>query len=192
MQSSPNIHAELRRCTELLDQLGAASSPEDLEEKWQRFLGHLERVWNKCENHFGRSPRWNGWKGRYEKQRKADPLLSYLTNARGAHEHTVASITEKKPASIGIGAGRGSSVFIKHLEISPDGNISGDWDGELAVTFTPAQVAATAITNRGRTYVVPTSHLGDRLPDTSLSSLGRAGFAYYQSLVEEADRFFVK
>lgn len=191
MQSSANIRVELQRCNELVGQLGAASTPEELEEKWQRFLGHLERVWNKCQNHFGKSPRWNGWKARYEMQRRTDPLLSYLVNARGAHEHTVADITEKKSGSIGLGAGPGGSVHIKHLQIGTSGELRGEWDGDLAVTFTPERVDATPVVNRGRTYEVPTSHLGDKLLETSLPSLGRVGFGYYQSLVADAEAFFV-
>lgn len=191
MQPSPNIHAELKRCKELLQELGHATSATDFEDKWQRFLGHLERVWNKCVNHFGKSPKWNGWKGRFEIQRRTDPLLSYLTNARGAHEHTVTEITEKKPGSIGIGPGPSGRVHIKHLEIGPQG-IRGEWDGDLAVTFIPDRVEPAPVKNRGRVYSVPTSHLGVQLMDTSATTFAMHGLAYYQNLVAEAEKFFVK
>jgi hypothetical protein len=192
MQASSQIHVELRRCKDLLDQLATATSPADFDESWQQFLGHLERVWNKCQNHFSKSPKWNGWRGRYEKQRRTDPLLSYLTNARGAHEHTVADITDKKPGSIGIGAGPSGSVHIKHLQIGPAGRIKGDWDGDLAITVLPGRVDPAAVTNRGRTYAVPTSHLGFPLADSSALTLAQHGLAYYQQLVTEAEKFFVK
>jgi hypothetical protein len=192
MQSSPHIHIELRRCNELLQQLASAKSPAEFDDTWQRFLGHLERVWNKCQNHFGRSPKWNGWKGRFEKQRRTDPLLSYLTNARGAHEHTVSDITNKKPGSIGIGAGPSGSVHIRHLQIGLGGQLRGDWDGDLAVTFIPGRVDPAAVTNRGKAYEVPTSHMGAPLPDTTALTLGKHGLVYYEGLVTEAERCFVK
>lgn len=191
MQSSAQIHIELQRCSELLERLATAGTPADFEEKWQRFLGHIERVWNKCQDHFGRSPKWNGWKGRHERQRRIDPLLSYLINARGAHEHTVANIAERKPGAIGIGAGPSGRVHIKRLQIRANG-IRGEWDGDLAVTFTPGRVDLVPVTNRGRTYPVPTSHLGAQLGDSSALNIGKQGLAYYQALVAEAERYFVK
>ena len=191
MQSSPQVHAELQHCGQLLEELSHSTSPSDFDDKWQRFLGHLERFWNKCQNHFGRSPKWNSWKGRFEKQRRTDPQLSYLINARGAHEHTVADITEKKSGSIGIGAGPSGRVHIRHLHIGPNG-ISGYWDGDLAVTFTPDRVDPAPVTIRGRVYQVPTTHLGNPLADTSAIALGQHGLAYYRKVVVEAEKFFVK
>lgn len=190
MQPSPNIHLELQRCAELLEQLHSVTSPNEFDDRWQRFLGHLERVWNKCQNHFGKSPKWHGWKGRYEKQRRIDPLLSYLTNARGAHEHTVSDITDKKPSSIGLGAGPSGTVHIKRLTIGPNGQIQGDWDGDLKVTFNPERVDPAPIINRGKTYAVPTTHLGTALCDTTAVTLGRFGLAFYKQLVSDADQFF--
>jgi len=192
MQPSANIHLELQRCAELLEELRSAGSPDDFDDRWQRFLGHLERVWNKCQNHFGKSPKWNGWKGRYERQRRTDPLLSYLTNARGAHEHTVSDITNKKPGSIGLGAGPGGSVHIKRLTIGPNGQIQGEWDGDLKVTFNPGRADPAPVVNRGRAYAVPTTHLGSPLPDTTAVTLGKAGLVFYKQLVSDAEHFFVK
>ncbi len=191
MQPSPQIQAELNKCAALLEEMAHTATAPEFEEKWQRFLGYLERIWNKCQDHFGRSPKWNGWKGRFEKQRRTDPLLSYLSNARGAHEHTVADITERTPGSIGIGAGPSGSVHIKHLHIGPDG-VQGDWTGELAVTFTPGKVNPVSVTNRGRVYAVPEAHLSEKLPDNSALTLGRYGLAYYQKFVADAEAFFVK
>lgn len=191
MQPSPHIHLELQKCAELLEALEKAASTQEFEELWQRFLGNLERVWNKCLNHFGKSPKWNGWKGRFERERRIDPLLSYLSNARGAHEHTVADITTSQPASIGIGAGPNGSVHIKHLSIGPNG-ITGDWAGDLAITFIPGKVDPIAVTNRGRIYQVPDSHIGQKLPDKTVLTLGRYGLNYYVNLVAAAEKHFVK
>lgn len=189
MQSSPQIQAELNKCAGLLEEMAQTNSTQEFEERWQRFLGHLERIWNKCQNHFGKSPKWNGWKGRFEKQRRTDPLLSYLSNARGAHEHTVSDITEHTPEAIGIGAGLSGSVHIKHLQIGPNG-VLGEWTGDLAVTFIPGKVNPVPVTNRGRVYPVPESHLGQKLPDNSALTLGRYGLAYYQKFVADAETFF--
>lgn len=189
MQPSPNIRSELEKCADLLAQLEQASSISEFEDLWQRLLGHLERVWNKCQSHFSKSPKWNGWKGRYETQRRQDALLSYLTNARGAHEHTVGDITARVPGSVQIGAGPGGYAHVRSLRIGPKG-VEGDWDGDLAVTFSAARIDPLPVKNRGRDYPVPTSHLGKALESTSVISLGRAGFSYYRDLVSKAEGFF--
>lgn len=111
MQSSPQIHAAL-------DRLNRSQSLEEVEEHWKELLFRLERVWYKCESHFKHSPKWNGWKGKYEKYIKIDPVLAYLINARGAHEHTVEEIVKKDPGSISIGAGNEGSVHIKRLMVA--------------------------------------------------------------------------
>jgi len=191
MQQSSQIHAELKMCANLLEEMAHTGSDQDFAERWQRFLGHLERIWNKCQNHFGKSPKWNGWKGRFEKQRRTDPLLSYLLNARGAHEHTVADITEQTPETIEIrAAGLNGGVHIKHLQIGPNG-VQGEWTGDLAVTFIPGKVNPVSVTNRGRVYPVPEAHLCEKLPDNSALTLGHYGLAYYQKFVADADAFFV-
>ena len=191
MQPSLHIHTELQRCRELLDLLARTSSPLEFDDIWQRFLGHLERVWNKSQNHFSKSPKWGGWQGRYVNQRKTDPLLIYLINARGAHEHTVQDITNKTPGSIGLSAGSSGRVHIKSLQVGPDG-ITGDWDGDLAITFTPGRVDLAPVKNRGRTYAVPSSHLGIQIDNTSALTIGALGLEYYQNLVTEAEGFFAK
>ena len=87
MQKSENIHTELVKCEAILESMSYSNSASDFDDKWQQLLGYIERIWNKCNNHFMKSPKWSGWKGRFEIDRKNDPLLSYLKNARGAHEH---------------------------------------------------------------------------------------------------------
>jgi len=190
MKPSPHIQTELRLCAALLIELEVAMTPSDFEEKWHRLLGHIERVWNKCQHHFGRSPKWSGWKGQYESQRRIDPLLSYLKNARGAHEHTVADITATKSGSISISAGPSGRAYIKHLQVGVDG-IKGEWDGDLAVTFEPGGVELVPVTNRGKTYPVPTSHLNRPLEDISAITIGRYGLLYYEALVAKAESHFI-
>lgn len=191
MQASSKIHNELLRSAELLDELETLDSLNHIEDTWLSFLGHLERVWYKCQHHFGKSPRWNGWKGRYDKQRSSDPLLSYLTNARGSDEHTVAEITEKTPSSVGMKAGPCGSVHIKSLRVS-SGSIQGEWAGDLEIIVNPASIEPAAVVNRGKLYAVPTVHLGNPLSDSSFVTLGKAGLAYYQKLVADAEKFFCK
>jgi hypothetical protein len=190
MQPSAHIQQELARCDELIIHLQTSKSILEVEEHWKRFLYHLERVWYKCESHFGKSPKWNGWKGKFEAIRKGDPLLLYLTNARGAEEHTVEDIVERNPGGLGIAAGPTGSAHIRRLQIGPDG-VKFEGEGTLSVTFVPASIRPKPIVNRGRTYAVPNTHRGNLL-DPGLLPMAIAGLAYYKALVNAAEAHFVK
>lgn len=190
MQPSPAIHAELERCGALLSLLRASSSVEEAEDLWKQFLSHLERVWYKCEAHFKRSPKWNGWKGQYERARKKDPLLLYLINARGADEHTVTDIVAREPAKYQIGPVPGHGR-IRYLAI-PGDHYEYDADGPFEVSFVPARLVLLPVTNRGRTYRPPKEHLGRSIAEENVISIAEAGLSFYKSVVGETERFIVK
>jgi hypothetical protein len=190
MQPSPTIHSELSRCEELLENLKASKSIDEAEEHWKAFLSRLERVWYKCEAHFRRSPKWNGWKGKYERARKQDSLLVYLINARGAEEHTVEDIVNKQSGSFSIGPGPTGSALIQRLAFTQEG-IKFDGKGSLAITFTPARLTLLPVTNRGRTYPVPTEHLGAPISAVNLLEIASAGLRFYKTVVAETESFLV-
>ena len=102
MQSSPKLQEELSRARDLVAAMEGSGTLSELEDHWKEYLGRLERVWFKAFAHYKRSPKWQGWQARFEKERKNDPLLSYLRNARGADEHTVSDIVEHQQSHIAI------------------------------------------------------------------------------------------
>jgi hypothetical protein len=190
MEPSPQIHIELDRCIQLFDKLSQGQSLDEVEECWKEFLSGLERVWNKCESYFGKSPKWNGWKGRYEKLRKSDPVLSYLINARGAHEHTVAEIVRRDHGSISIGAGNNGPVHIKRLVIA-NGNVDFEGTGNLSIKFNPATLRLLAVINRGREYPAPIKHIDQQLTDIGMVAIALLGLNFYKKAVAEAEFFFL-
>ncbi len=192
MQPSPKIHAELSRCEDLLRRLTGSKSLDEAEENWAAFLSRLERVWNKCEAHFRRNPKRNGWKGKYETARKSDPLLAYLIHARGAEEHTVEDIVARsRPGSVSIAAGTTGSAHIRRLAFTPEG-IEFDGEGSLSITFAPERLALLPVTNRGRTYAVPTEHLGRPISAANLVEVATAGLNFYRAVATETEGFLVK
>ena len=166
-----------------------ATSLDELEDQWKQFLSRIERVWNKCESHFSRSPKWAGWKGPYEKARKSDPLLSYLRNARGADEHTIAEIVSREPGTMRIGAGSTGSLHLRGMVIR-NGEVFVDGDGSIKLTFTPGRVKLLPVTNRGRTYDLPRSHLGRPVDPDNVIEIAEAGLRYYAGLLDSAERAF--
>jgi len=168
-----------------------AKSLDEFEEHWKTLLHRLERVWNKTLSHYNRSPKWNGWKGKYEQLRKKDSLLAYLINARGADEHTVNEILSREPGGIGINPAEGKSLYIEHMTVDK-GHISIKSPQKIRVDFIPAKTVLVPVVNRGRTYPVPTSHLGNAIDPTQVVDTAETGVGFYQGFLDEVEAYFVK
>ena len=191
MQHSKQPSLELSKAQIAIEAMRNAKTLEEFEESWKEFLSRLERVWNKGVSHFCKSPRWNGWKGQFERLRKTDPLLSYLVNARGAEEHTVNEIVGKEPGGIGINPAERNSLYIEHMEIN-NGNIFIKSPQKIKIDFMPARTTLLPITNRGRTYPVPSTHLGNAVDPMNVIAIAEAGAQFYEKFLSQAEKFFVK
>lgn len=191
MQRSDQPSLELARARDAVRKLAVATSIDDFEENWKEFLRRLERCWSKAQAHYGKSPKWGGWQGRIDKLRRVDPLLSYLVNARGAEEHTVNEITERHPGGIGINAAEGNSLYVERMEMN-NGVISIKSPQKLRIDFIPDRVGLAPVTNRGRTYATPTSHLGNAVAPNDVQALAQMALDFYEQVLRDADAYFVK
>ena len=191
MHHSEQPYVELAKAHAAIEAMRNAKALDEFEEHWKEFLGRIERVWNKAFSHFGKSPKWNGWKGKTEGLRRTDPLLSYLINARGADEHTVNEIVGREPGGIGINPAEGNSLYIEHMEIN-NGQIRIQSPQRIRVDFIPARTTLLPVANRGRTYHVPTTHLGKPIDPRNVISVAEAGAQFYQEFLSGAEAFFVK
>jgi hypothetical protein len=191
MQLSQQPRTELAKAWAAVEAMRNAKSPGESEESWKTYLHHIERVWNKAAHHYGRSPRWNGWKAEYERLRKGDPLLAYLVNARGADEHTVGEITACDRGGIGVNPAEGNILHIERMEIRK-GSILIESPQGLRVSCLPDRTKLVPVVNRGRTYPVPTSHRGKSVNPLSAIEIAEMGATFYQAFLDEAEKFFVK
>ena len=191
MQYSEQPRNELVKASAEIEGMRRAASLDVFEDHWKSYLNRLERIWNKASHHYGKSPKWNGWKGRYEQLRKKDELLSYLINARGADEHTVNAIVSREPGGIGINPTEGNSLFLEEMTIQ-NGVISIKSPQKLRVDFIPAKTKLIPITNRGRTYPAPTTHLGKPIDATDVIHVAEMGAEFYEKLLTDAESFFVR
>ncbi|MGA4049093.1 hypothetical protein ACI2VH_16790 [Ralstonia nicotianae] len=191
MQHSEQPYAELAKARAAIEAMRSAKALDEFEEHWKEFLGRIERVWNKALSHFGKSPKWNGWKGKTEKLRRTDSLLSYLINARGTDEHTVNEIVGREPGGIGINPAEGNGLYIERMTIN-NGQIRIQSPQRIRVDFIPARTTLLPVTNRGRTYPVPTSHLGMPVDPRNVISVAEAGAQFYQEFLSAAEAFFIK
>jgi hypothetical protein len=191
MKSSEQPRIEITKAKACIEGMHNAISLDEFEEHWKNLLHRLERVWNKTLSHYSKSPKWHGWKGKYEQLRKKDPLLSYLINARGADEHTVNEIVSRKPGGIGINPAEGNSLYIEKMTLNK-GHISIKSPQRIRIDFIPAKTVLAAVVNRGRTYPAPTSNLGNTIDPTKVIDVAEMGIEFYQGFLDDVETHFVK
>lgn len=193
MQHSAKPYEELELASDLIESMKRANTLVELEAYWKRYLHHLDRVWNKAQAHFSKSPKWSGWHGKYAKLRKNDQLLNYFVGARNADEHSISEITEKLPAAWEITpVSPGEQLNIKSMRIVC-GNIEHlDTDTPFKIAFFASRIGLLPAVNRGITYPVPGEHLGKAIIPYDLIGLAERGVLFYKSFLKEAEEKFVE
>jgi hypothetical protein len=187
------VRDELEKARLALEDMRKSHDLVSYEEAWKLFLMRLERVWNKLCAHLSKSPKYKNYLViDHAKQLRAnDPLLSYLTNARGVDEHTIEDITERQPRGIGISPATGNRLQIDHMTIS-NGNIVIKSKQPLRIDFFPEKIKLKSITNRSGTYHPPKTHLGNPIKSIEPMDVADAGLNYYKDLIEKAEEYFIK
>ena len=179
---------ELARAWRAIEDMKRSTSLDDFEEAWKEFLHRIERVWSKSESHFARHGAWAGWRGKFLDQRKNDPLLSYLRNARGAEEHTIAEITARQPGGIKIGATGPAKLY--SLVIAEDGRVFADATGPMYIQALPERVVLKEVINRGIAHPPPTAHLAAPIDPGQVPRLAELAHAYYERFLDAAGAYF--
>jgi len=189
MQHSEAPWRELARAHDELNAMCAAESVDVRQRHWNDFLRALDRLWNKADASFGRSPKWPASTGRYVQARRQDELLAYLTQARNAEEHSDVPASSLRPGGFPVGVGPNDRTFIKSMYIDGHGRLA-HYVGNAPLTIHEPQVNVHEVENRGRKYPPPRSHLGQAItPDVLV--MAEAGFAYYKAFLEAAEEKFV-
>ena len=175
----------LNEANEALASMKGADSLDKLEKAWIYFLTMTNRVYTKLENGSKTTNKSRDWYGRKKGERRNDPLLSYIKNARDAEEHGIERITARRSHGVGFTATKpvhltGRPIIIENTMAGssvtfPDGPPP---DG-LVVMFTPASVRLIEMTNYGDKYQPP--------GDTSPISVAQKVIAHFDALIAEAD-----
>lgn len=146
-----------------------ANSFEKLEEAWSNFLTMANRAYTKLEQGAKDNGKHRAWFGRQKHERRQDPLLRYIKNARDADEHGLERITERASGGIGINFPHGEtkSTVVKRGHIG-GGQIALEFEQptEISVHAYPAGVKLIAVTNYGDRYEAPIEHLGQPIRRT--------------------------
>jgi hypothetical protein len=163
-----------------------ASPIADISEQeaaWIDFLLAFVGVYNKLWHGTKDAARSRQWMGTKKRERAADPLLSYLNQARNADEHGIEPSTASRSLSLSISPG-GLVKFICRED--------GVWDWSPIIgTGTPnnPRLYLVPVTDDrfGTVFPVPQMHLGLAVTDKTAAGVAALGLAYLGKLVSEAD-----
>ena len=191
MQHSDAPWKELARAENELGAMKAATDVRVRLEHWIEFMRAIDRLWNKAEGTFSRSPKWPAWGGRYIRMRRADPLLSYLVQARNVEEHSPEPSAEARPMEVSIGGPSpdGAPTWLKGFAIGMNGEVLFR-DGTTPIKVDPPSVEPKEVEQRGVRFKPPQSHLGEPI-STDVITMAEAGVAFYRTFLIAAEAKFV-
>lgn len=176
--SQPRLAFE--QTTHSLQAMQTATTIEDLAHAWELFLIYHQRTWNKAEGHYKGQQYWNKLLPKYASERKNDPVLIYVHQARHVDEHGLDSITQIQKASTTVWGGT----------IMPGSVITGGQVPQLAAGSTvqyrinPATILSKAVVNRQVVFEPPplNGHAAPPVLDIAIQAL-----QFYQRLFAEID-----
>ena len=168
--------------------LERAESLAHADAEWVVFLFAFSRLFTKLEVGSRPHNQSKQWFSGIKKLRKEDQLLCYLHHARNSDHHRLEDVTQHEGAVMRIGSE--GPIYMSEF-IIVNGQIYADWSpaapgAQLVVTLLSSRLVAIPVTDRGVTYAVPTSHLGQPLPDTNVLTLGKTAMIYAETLLQEA------
>jgi hypothetical protein len=189
MSSQPRTQLVKARAS--LEAMKASHSFTDFEDHWKNLLHQVERAWTKASSKYNSNQAWRAIRDKYEPLRRTDPLLAYIKNARGVDEHTIDDIVQHEPGGIGINPAEGNVLHIERMELN-HGVLSIQSPQRIRVDFIPGKTKLLPVSNRGGTYPVPTSHLGDSVDPANVADVAERAIAFYEKALDDAEAAFGK
>lgn len=200
---APNLHgpiSDLAIARQTIEAMSTATHFPAFYQSWQDFLIRIERAWEAAERGLRGTPGFQAWFRPYAHQKKRDPLLVFLSQARNAETHAVGA-TMDHPLRLILRDKHGYPFRLRQLgsTLDQDGVLTIDIETapedsllSYEVINLPSPPALVRFCNRGRWYEPPTSHLGNPLRSIHPVAVANLGVAFYGSFVQEAEHRFLK
>ncbi|SFK52732.1 hypothetical protein SAMN04488518_10652 [Pseudovibrio ascidiaceicola] len=133
---------------------------------------------------------------RLKAERKKDPLMQYLHQARNAEEHSIQEVTETVPGATTIGGGgpEFSKAFRASFSINNGvlGGVGGNppeispLDGKpVLIKQIGPQVKLKSVTNYGKKYPVPREHKGKEIEIPTPIEAAEFALSYLSEVLEK-------
>jgi hypothetical protein len=177
--------------------LEAARSSKEARQSWQSVLSHFQRLYNKLMAAAKGNAAASRWIEDRTRERRSEPLLQYLHQARHVDEHGIGEVAEDDATWSLMPAG--TTMHVERLEFGPDSN------GELKVLaldathedgravkveeiFSMRHLMLVPIMHRSVTYEIPASFRGHPIGQ-DIQEVAELVRTHAQMLIEEAERF---
>lgn len=200
--------SRLRLVRKSLLDLDASVSFEEFSDTWYSFLTAWKNIYTILEQGSKTTAQSRQWFGAKKRERKSDPLLQYLFEARNDDEHGLDNSLNLQPRFLDIGVvSEGSSRKIR-LDGGPFSNVvieggataarfegsipkgirATSLDGKpIKISYSGEKITLTTVKPRGRPPLgPPTEHLGLHLSDSSPLNVAKQAADYINGLHDEA------
>jgi hypothetical protein len=172
-----------------VDQLKDAGDFPTFCRAWSAFLVNSNRIHTKLSAGARLNAKSRQWTGR-KQERKKDPLLRYLHQARNSDEHGIEPVAEIVPGSMGIGATPGASVRLRSLIMTRNVIVAdADPPEALQVSITPTDAKLSRVyDDRSDTwYEPPLVHQGRSIAGANPIRVAELAITYLETLLAQAE-----
>jgi hypothetical protein len=183
----------LQKAEEAYQRLCEGTSMEDFRSDWTDFLLASNAVYSCLEQGAKRKPQSQQWFGQLKNERRKDPLLQYIHQARNADEHGLAAVFE--PSDDGFVEVGGPGVTVYGATIIEDGNTvfnekwpEGLTGGKVFNNRRP-ELVRVRDDRFGDEFDPPESHLGNPINGRNPVLVARAALDYQRKILEIAEHY---
>jgi hypothetical protein len=183
-------YKRLQKASACIESIKTSKSFSEFETAWTDLLISMNAIHTALEQGAKTNPQSRQWYGGKKNDRRNDPLLSYLHQARNADEHGIEPIANLKHGGVKISKGGQPRFILKtvinhgkeKLELHP---LEGP-----GIEIIPSRVELVPVRDDRfkNVFNPPTEHLGSILPDISPFAIATIGFKYHEELVQAASR----
>lgn len=186
MKSEALEQAEERlgRARAALQTLKSKGDRKSRESAWLDLISALGTAYSKLEQGAKGEGKSQAWFGKKKKERRDDPLLQYVHQARNAAEHGIergSHYAEQSVSFTGLKPGA-----MAGLQMTADGLKPFSTDPDMPLHFVEHDVVLTTVRNHGVMFHPPIEHLGRSLDDTGTTRVAELAVQYVTELIEEA------
>jgi hypothetical protein len=155
---------------------------------WEDFLNSAGRFYTKMRAAAVGKPKLWAWFTSKLDERRDDPFLQYMHQARNADVHRLEESVVLH-GRVGFRAVGGSIAFFGG-SIDSETGINFDWKpltpgARMENFIEDARLLLTDVTNSGRTYAVPKTHLGNDLGELTIFDATQLMVAYLDSMLSD-------
>ena len=185
--------SRLRIARSAVEDLSKLNDYDAFQDHWYVFLSASKNIYTVLEQGVKGSTKSQQWFELKKQERRNDPLLQYIYQARNDNEHGLQPVTEYVPGSLAIGVskpGYSNSMRING-SIGSGGtlNVSSLDNKPVLIEQTlPHAKLMRVHDGNGKAYAAPEEHMGRKLSSNLPLPVAELTANYLEQLVAEAER----